>query len=294
MAQLGFVGLGAMGSRATKRLMDAGHSVIGYNRTKSKAQWLLDAGMQWGNSPREVAEKAEIVFSMVADDAALQEVTGGPDGILAGLRSGKVYCDMSTVSPNLSRTLAKRVAEQGAQMLDVPVSGSPIMMEQGQTTLLVGGDQTTFEKIKSVLAALGRKIIYIGGNGQALVMKLAINLSLAVQMLTFSEGLLLAEKSGIPRERAVEVALDSVIASPGLKYRGPFVMGLPETALFDVNMMQKDVVLALELGKETTVPLPTGASVNEILTAARAMGLGEQDFAALFQALARMAGLNKQ
>jgi 3-hydroxyisobutyrate dehydrogenase-like beta-hydroxyacid dehydrogenase len=293
MAQLGFVGLGAMGSRAAKRLLDAGHTVIGYNRTRARAQWLLDAGMQWGDTPRNVAERTDVVFSMVTDNAALREVTDGPDGILAGLGRGKVYCDMSTVSPTLSRALAGRVKEKGAQMLDVPVSGSPITMEQGKATLLVGGDQATFEGVKPLLLNIGAKADYIGGNGQGLVMKLAINLNLPVQLQAFSEGVLLAERGGIPREKAVEVLLDTVIASPGLKIRGPFALKMPEHALFDVDMMQKDLVLAQEVSREENVPLPTTAVVNELLTTARALGLAEQDFAALFQVLAHMAGLNK-
>ena len=293
MAHIGYVGLGAMGSRAAKRLLDAGHDVTVYNRTKSRAKKLLDAGMRWGETPRAVAERADVIFSMVTDNHALQEITNGPDGIIAGLKAGKIYCDMSTVSPALSREVAAKVAEKGAQMLDTPVSGSPITLEQGQATLLVGGDQAAFERVKPLLVKLASKVDYIGGNGQGLVMKLAINLNLPIQVQGFSEGVLLAERSGIPRERAVEVLLDTVIASPGLKVRGPFAVKMPAHALFDVDMMQKDMVLAQELAREVNVPLPAGAVVNELLTTARALGLAEQDFAILFQVLARMTGLPK-
>ena len=293
MTQLGFVGLGAMGSRAAKRLLDAGYQVTGYNRTKSKAQWLLDAGMRWGETPRQVAEASDIIFSMVTDNAALQEITESQDGILAGLRPGKITIDMSTVSPNLSRTLAEKVAEKGAHMLEMPVSGSPAALEQGTASLLVGGDQSIFEQVKPIVQAISSTISYVGKNGQALVMKLAINLSLPVQYLAFSEGILLAEKEGIPREQAIAIWLDSAVAAPGMKYRAPFAMCLPEKPLFDVNMMQKDMVLALELSRESNVPLPTGALVNEFLTAARSIGLGEQDFAAIFQVVAGLAGVSK-
>lgn len=291
MAQLGFVGLGTMGSRVTRRLLDAGHTVIGYNRTKAKAQWLLDAGMQWGETPRQVATSAEIVFSMVTNTAALQQITDGPDGVLAGLAPGKIYCDMSTVSPAFSRSLAARVAAVGAQMLDVPVSGSVITLEQGNLSLMVGGDQQAFEQVKPILLAIGPKLNYVGGNGQAVLMKIAINLSLPVQFLALSEGLLLAEKGGIPREVALETLLNSVVASPALKYRAPFVLQMPDEAWFDVNMMQKDLLLALEMGRELNVPLPSVALSNELLTAARAMGLAKEDFAILFEVLARMSGL---
>ncbi len=291
MAQLGFIGLGTMGGRITKRLLDAGHPVIGYNRTKAKAQWLLEAGMQWGETPRQVAASAEVVFSMVTNTAALQVITDGPDGLLAGLGPGKLYCDMSTVSPAFSRRLAERVAEQGAQMLDVPVSGSVLTLEQGTLSLMVGGDPDAFARIQPILLDIGPKLNYVGGNGQAVLMKIAINLSLPVQFLALSEGLLLAEKGGIPREVALETILNSVIASPALKYRAPFVLQMPEEAWFNINMMQKDLLLALDLGRELNVSLPSVALTNELLTAARAMGLAHEDFAILFQVLARMSGL---
>jgi 3-hydroxyisobutyrate dehydrogenase-like beta-hydroxyacid dehydrogenase len=293
MAQLGFVGLGTMGGRVVKRLLDAGHAVTGYNRTRSKAQWLLDAGMKWGDSPRAVAAASDVVLSMVTNTAALYAIALGDDGILAGLSQGKLYVDMSTVSPAASRELAQQVAARGAQMLDSPVSGSVVTLEQGQVSLMVGGDAAAFERVKPVLLDIGPKVTYVGKNGLAVTMKIATNLSLAVQMLGFSEGVLIAEKAGIPRETAVEVLLNSVIASPMVKYRGPFVLKMPDEAWFDVNMMQKDMNLALELGRQFDVPLPTTAVTNELLTAARGMGFEKEDFAIVFRALARMAGLDQ-
>jgi len=293
MTHIGFVGLGAMGSRVVKRLLDAGYTITGYNRTRSKAQWLLDAGMHWGDTPRAVAATADVTFTMVTNTHALQEVVGGHNGILAGLREGKIYIDMSTVSPSKSREVAARVAATGAHMLDVPVSGSVITLEQGNLSLMVGGDREVFEEVKPILLAIGPKVNYLGTNGQAVLMKIAINLSLPVQFMALCEGLLLAEKGGIPRETALEVWLNSVLASPALKYRAPFILNTPEEAWFDVNMMQKDMVLALELGRELDVLLPTVAVSNEFLTAARAMGLAKHDFAIMFKVLARMAGLDE-
>ena len=293
MANLGFVGLGAMGGRVTRRLLDAGHTVTGYNRTKSKAQWLLDLGMRWGETPRAVAEAADVIFTMVTNTGALYEVVDGHNGILAGLQKGKIYIDMSTISPAASKRLAARVTEKGAQMLDSPVSGSVITLEQGNLSLMVGGDKATFEQVKPILLDIGPKVNYVGMNGQAVLMKVAINLNLQVQMLAFCEALLLAEKGGIPRETAMEVMLNSVIASPSLKYRTPFILEMPDEAWFNVNMMQKDMLLALEMGRELNVPLPTVATSNEYLTAARAMGLAEQDFAVVYKVLAKMSGLDE-
>ena len=292
MANLGFVGLGVMGSRMAKRLLYAGHSVTGYNRTKSKAQWLLDAGMKWADSPRAAVESTEVVFSMIANNNALRAVTEGKEGILAGLSTGKIYVEMSTVSPAAIRELAKLVEAEGAEMLDAPVSGSSITLEEGKLSFMVGGKAEVFEKVRHYLQAIGPRATYVGGHGLAAAMKVATNLSLAVQMLAFSEGLLLAEKSGIARATAAEVLFNSVIASPMVKYRGPFVLNMPDEALFDVNMMQKDLLLALEMGRQLDVPLPTTAVTNEFLTAARGMGLSDKDFAILFEVLARMAGVN--
>jgi 3-hydroxyisobutyrate dehydrogenase-like beta-hydroxyacid dehydrogenase len=288
---LGFVGLGVMGGRMVKRLLDTGHSVTGYNRTRAKAQWLLDTGMKWAETPRAVADSAEVVFSMVSDTAALQAITAGNHGIVAGVAAGKIYIDMSTVSPAASRDIAHEVAAKGAHMLDAPVSGSVITLEEGKLSFMVGGDRVAFERALPILEAIGPKVTYVGRNGLAVSMKIAINLSLAVQMLAFSEGVLLAEKSGITRETAVEVLLNSVIASPMVKYRGPFVLNMPEEAWFDVDMMQKDLLLALEMGLKLDVPLPTTAITNQLLTSARAAGLAEKDFAILFDVLSKMAGV---
>src|SRR5438128_1644815 len=275
---LGFVGLGVMGGRMAKRLLDGGHRVIGYNRTREKARWLSDAGMRVADSPREVAIQADVVFTMVTDTPALDAVCGGPDGILAGLRREAV------------RAIAAEVASRGADLLDAPVSGSPVTLEAGQLSFMIGGDPATLERVRPYLAAIGPTLTHVGAVGLAKAMKIAINQGLAVQMVAFSEAVLLAEKAGIARERAVEALLRSVLASPMLKYRGPFVLGMPAEAWFDVGMMQKDLKLALDLGRATGVPLSSVAIANELLTAARGMGLGRYDFAVVFDVLATMSG----
>jgi 3-hydroxyisobutyrate dehydrogenase-like beta-hydroxyacid dehydrogenase len=290
-AALGFVGLGAMGGRMAKRLLDAGHPVVGYNRTRSRAEWLVEAGMRGVDSPRAVAEAAEVVFSMMSDTEALAAVTAGPHGILAGLRPGAVYVEMSTVSPTAIRALGAEVAARGAHMLDAPVSGSVATLEAGQLAFMVGGDPAVLERVRPSLLAIGPTITHVGALGLAVTMKIAINLGLATQMLAFSEAVLLAEKAGIARERAVEALLRSVTASPMVKYRGPFVLGMPAEAWFDVGMMQKDLRLALDLGRAVGVPLPGTALANQLLTAARGLGLAHEDFAVVFDVLAEMSGL---
>lgn len=291
MANLGYVGLGAMGGRIVDRLIGKGHTLTGYNRTKSKAQWLIDKGMQWGETPRAVAAAADVVFSMVTDSAALEKIAYGPDGVLEGLGPGKVWVEMSTVSPAVSRAVAEAARARGADMIDTPVSGSILTLEQGKLTMMVGGRPEAFEQVKPLLLDIGMKATHVGDNGMAVSMKIAVNISVAVQMIAFAEGVLLAEKSGIARKTAVEVLTNSAVASPLVQYRGPFVLGLPDEAWFNTSMMQKDVTLALETGRQLGVPLPTAAIANEVLTATRSAGLAEKDYAAVFQLLARLSGV---
>jgi 3-hydroxyisobutyrate dehydrogenase-like beta-hydroxyacid dehydrogenase len=282
-----------MGSHMVCRLLDKKHAVTGYNRTRSKAQWLLDRGMKWGDSPRAVCAAADMTFVMVTNSHALESLAEGPDGFLAGIGAGKILIDMSTIAPTASRALAAKVRARGADMVDAPVSGSVLTLQQGNLSVMVGGRSEAFERIKPLLLDLGPKVTRVGENGLALSLKIAINLSLAVQMLAFSEGVLLAEKSGIDRAVAVEVMTHSAMASPMIQYRGPFVLQMPEQAWFNVDLMQKDMNLALELGRQLNVPLPTTATTNEYLTAARAMGLEDRDFAIVFEVLARMSGISE-
>jgi 3-hydroxyisobutyrate dehydrogenase-like beta-hydroxyacid dehydrogenase len=280
-----------MGSEMVDRLLSKGHSVTGNNRTKSKAQWLIEKGMQWADSPRSVAEQSDVIFSMVTNSAALGAIMDGPDGMIAAASSEKIFVDISTVSPAYSREVAEKLRKKGSDLVDAPVSGSVITLQQGKLSVMVGGRKETFEKVKPLLLDIGPKVTHVGDNGLALVMKIGTNLSLAVQMLAFCEGVLLAEKSGIARDVAVDVLTHSVIASPMVQYRGPFVLKQPDEAWFNVNMMQKDMLLALELGRQLDVPMPTTAVTNEFLTAARGMGLVEKDFAIIFDVLAQMSGV---
>jgi 3-hydroxyisobutyrate dehydrogenase-like beta-hydroxyacid dehydrogenase len=288
---LGFVGLGAMGGRMARRLIDAGYTVHGYNRTASKAADLVRAGLRLAASPREVAERAAAVFTMVTDDGALEAVTRGPQGIVAGLSRDAILIEMSTVSPEVIQRLAVDVSARGAAVLDAPVSGSPATLEAGQLSFMVGGEPAVLERARPFLLAIGPTITHVGRAGLAKSMKIAVNQALAVQMLAFSESVLLAEKAGIDRERAVEVVLKSVVASPMVKYRGPFVLGMPTEAWFDVDMIQKDMRLALDLARATGVTLPSVALTHELLTAARSLGLAQYDFAILFDVLAQLSGL---
>ncbi len=290
---LGFVGLGVMGGHMVKRLLDSGHRVTGYDLVASRADWLIDAGLRWADSSRAVAEQSDVVFSSLPNTAALRAATAGPDGVLAGLRRGHVFVDMSTVDAATSRAIAEEVAEAGAVMLDAPVSGSVATIQQGQLAIMVGGPREAFERVKPILLDIGPKVTHVGPNGLAVAMKIAVNLSIGVQMQAFCESVLLAERAGIPRATAIEVLLGSAVASPMLKYRAPFLLAAPEQVWFNVNMMQKDLNLALEMGQRLNVPLPSATASNQYLTAARGMGLAEQEMCAVFDVLARTAGVNR-
>jgi 3-hydroxyisobutyrate dehydrogenase len=291
MATLGFIGLGTMGSRMARRLLDAGHSVVGWNRTRDKATPLIDRGLRLADSPRACAAEAEVVFSMVTDPEVLRAVALGPDGVVAGLGPGAVYVDMSTVTPTVTREVGAAVAARGAAMLDAPVSGSILTLEQGKLAIMVGGDAAVLERVRPYLAAIGPTITHLGPLGLAVTMKLAVNLSLGVQMLAFSEAVLLAEKGGVSRERAVEALLKSVAASPMLQYRGPFVLTMPAVAWGSSRLMEKDLWLACELGRTAGTPLPSAALTHELYKAACGRGFGEDDMAAVFDVLADLSGL---
>jgi 3-hydroxyisobutyrate dehydrogenase len=284
---LGFVGLGHMGGNMAVRFLDAGYTVYGETRHRGEVRELEGEGLVWRDTPREVAEAAEVVFTSVPNDSVLEDVASGPDGILAGLAAGKVWVDMSTVSPHVSRDVAQLVQERGAAMLDAPASGSVPQVQAGTLTITVGGNAQAYARVEPILREL-RTPTLIGENGQGLVLKLAINISLAVQMLAFAEGLLLAERAGIDRKRALEVMTNSLIGSPMLKARADLILDLPDEAWFDVSLMQKDIVLALETARQLSLPLPSAATADEMLTLARAAGYEHRDIAALFEVLAQL------
>ncbi|MBO0766725.1 MAG: NAD(P)-dependent oxidoreductase [Hyphomicrobiaceae bacterium] len=292
---IGFVGLGAMGALIVPRLMAAGHSVTGWNRSRDKAEPLIAAGMRFAESPRAVAAQSEMAFSIVTDAAAVNAVALGPDGIVAGLRKGGIYVDMSTIDPDSSRAVAAVFAKAGSFMLDGPISGSPVTVKSGQASVMVGGDEAAFERAKPVLLAIGPKVTRIGGNGLACQMKIAVNLLLMVEVICFGEAVALAEKGGVGRGVAVDAILKSVAASPVLGYRGPFILEgrMPAVPLADVTLQQKDMLLALDLGRKLGSPVPLAATANEIMNACRGLGIDHNDFVTAHAVYRRLGGQSR-
>ena len=289
---VGFIGLGAMGALIVPRLMAAGHSVNGWNRSREKAKPLIDAGMKWADTPRAVAEISEIVFSIVTDGAAVRAVALGETGVLAGLKAGGIYADMSTINPDVSREVAAEFTKAGRFMLDSPLSGSPVTVKAGNASVMVGGDAAAFERAKPVMLAIGPKVTHIGANGLACQMKIAVNLLLMVEVICFGEAVALAEKGGVGREIAVDAILKSVAASPVLGYRGPFILEgkMPDVPLADVTLQQKDMLLALDLGRKLGSPVPLAAAANEMMNACRGLGIDHKDFVAAHEVYRRLGG----
>jgi 3-hydroxyisobutyrate dehydrogenase-like beta-hydroxyacid dehydrogenase len=292
IVKVGFVGLGAMGQLIVKRLMDAGHTVTGWNRSADKAAPLIAAGMCWADSPRAVAAESEAVFSIVTDGAAVRAVALGPNGVLDGLAQGGIFIDMSTIAPDVSREIAAAFAKAGRVMLDAPISGSPVTVTQGNASVMVGGDAAAYERVRDVLLAIGPKVTRIGGQGLACQMKIAVNLLLMVEVIAFGEAVALAEKGGVAREAAVDAILKSVAASPVLGYRGPFILEgkMPAVPLADVTLQQKDMLLALELGRKLGSPVPLAAAANEMMNACRGLGIDHNDFVTAHEVYRRLGG----
>lgn len=286
METIGFIGLGHMGGNMAARYLAGGYTVFGEARNRQDAQWLIEKGLGWVQTPREVAEAAAIVMTSLPDDEVVESVAGGSDGILAGLGEGKLWVDLSTISPRVSRKLAVRVGEEGggAQMLDAPVSGSVPQVESGTLTIMVGGDEQAFSRVEPVLRVLGT-VVRVGTNGQGLVLKLAVNISLAVQLLAFSEGLLLAQRDGIDAHLAAEVMTGSAIGSPMLKARVPLVLDRPEETWFDIGLMHKDIRLALAVAREEGVPAASTSLADDVLTRATELGYERRDIAVMFDVL---------
>jgi 3-hydroxyisobutyrate dehydrogenase-like beta-hydroxyacid dehydrogenase len=288
---IGFVGLGDMGKGIVPRLIAAGHRVTGWNRSAGKSDELIALGMAWGETPAAVAATSEITFSCVTDAAAIRAVALGDDGIIAGIGKDSLYLDMSTISPIVSREIAAAFRAQGRTMMDTPISGSPVTLEQGKASIMVGGSQADFERIRPVLLDIGAKATRIGDQGLAVQTKIGINLTLIVEMVAFCEGVALAEKGGVPRDVAVEAMLNSVVASPVMGYRGPFILDMPDKPLANVTLQQKDALLALELAREMGQPTPLMAAANELLNACRGLGIDHRDFVTVYDVYCHLGGM---
>jgi 3-hydroxyisobutyrate dehydrogenase-like beta-hydroxyacid dehydrogenase len=278
------IGLGAMGSRMARRLLSAGFAVNGWNRTAAKAEALVADGLTLHPTPREAAAAGDVVITMVWGSEALEGVTGGADGILAGLGENTIYVDMSTVAVSFSIDLAGKVRDRGAWMLDSPVSGSLDAAEEGRLTLVVGGPAAVLDRARPVLDRLGTTVVHVGDdNGLGVTMKLAINLQVALQAVAWGEALAITEGRGVSRGDATGAMLASVVASPMLKYRAPFAIEEPAEVWASAAQLRKDVAYAIDAGPGG---LPSAALALEILDEIIADGDGDLEAAELMRRVA--------
>lgn len=292
--QIGFAGLGDMGQAIVPRLIAAGHTLTGWNRTKQKAEPLFKLGMRWADSPRELATGSEIVLSIVTDSDAVRALALGENGIIAGLRKDAIYLDMSTIDPEVSRFVGAEFAKAGLTMMDAPLSGTTFTLGLGKASVMVGGDKAAFDRVEPVLLAIGPKVTYIGKQGLAVQMKVALNMTLVIEVIGFCEGVALAEKGGVPREVAIDAMLKSVVASPVLAYRAPLILEghISDATYGNVKLQQKDMLLALNLGRQMGVPVPLGAAANEMLNACRGLGLEQHDFVTVYEVYRKLGGMS--
>jgi 3-hydroxyisobutyrate dehydrogenase len=290
--QVSVLGLGKMGEPIARRLLDAGHAVCVWNRTAARAEGLADAGAQVLSSPRAACEAAEICVTMVLDDAALLEVTTGPDGLLTSGGEGRVLVDMSTVSPGASREVAEAAERAGVGYLRAPVSGNPSVVEAGNLGIMVSGDEEVFQRMEGLLRDIGPNVFYVGPGEGARVLKLALNLMIAANAQAIAEALVLGEAHGLDRARMLEVMGASAVGSPFVKYKTGALVQDDYTATFTGYAMSKDLSMALAVAHDANAPLPVTATIQELIEGCIGSGWGELDLMALLPRLRREAGLD--
>jgi 3-hydroxyisobutyrate dehydrogenase-like beta-hydroxyacid dehydrogenase len=277
-----FLGLGRMGARMAARVAAAGFPTTVWNRS-SRPEAVPD-GATLAQTPRAAAAEADVIVTMVADGPALDAVLDGPDGVLAGVRRGAVLIDMSTIGPEAARDVAARAAEAGVAFLDAPVSGSTPAAAAGQLVAIVGGDETVLDRVRPVLAAMTREQLHLGATGAGAAMKLALNAAVAVTNQTVAEALALAERAGVTRARAYDVLAAGAVASPYVGYKRDAFLDPDGTPVaFSIDLMTKDVDLALGLARDVGVTLPVVEAARSQLDRARDAGLGDHDLAAVLR-----------
>jgi len=290
----GFIGLGAMGGRMAGRLLEAQHDVVVYDRVREATRPLEQRGATVAAGSRQLAAGADIVFSSVTDDAALEQVMFGPDGALAGARSGTIVIDMSTVSPRTSRRLHDAGQRQGVPVLDAPVSGSTVQAEQGQLVIFVGGEEDTYRRCQPMLAVLGSKTLYLGPSGAGTMMKLCANTLLGLGVQALAEAIALGVKGGLPRERFLQVLGETAVVSPSQKSKLENARTRAYPAAFPLRLMVKDFGLILQTATELSVQMPATAAAVQVAAAEHARQLAahtDEDFSVVVRTMERLAGV---
>ncbi len=289
MQRVGFIGIGIMGSQMSRRILEAGYSLMVWNRTKDKAKDLLTAGATWGNSPKVLAQSSDIVITMVTDSKASEEVSCGANGVLEGAHPGLVLTDMSSIAPEMSRSIAERARAKGVPMLDAPVTGNPKVASEGKLGIMVGGPKEIFEACLPIFEKMGVKIIHVGENGKGTALKLINNLVMGVAIEAVAEALVLAAKSGIDPQKVLEITSVGGARTGAMEIRGPWMINHQFSPHFSANNMYKDLSSAMKLAEEVGASLPATSIAREILRAAKSQGKGDLDSAVVVTVLEAMA-----
>lgn len=288
--KIGFIGLGIMGSRMAASLQKGGHSLVVCNRTREKAELLLAQGARWADSPAVLAPQVDIIFTMLAHPAAVEDAALGRDGFLSRLAAGQIWIDCSTVNPSFSRKMAAEANRHGIRFLDAPVSGSKGIAASAKLTFLVGGEASDLENCRTLFECMGSKIIHCGGPGMGTSLKVVMNQLLGMAMAAFAEGLVLGESLGLSRGILFEALLGGPAAAPFLSVKRERIeKGDYENADFPLQWLQKDLYLATVSANETGVSMPVTNMAKEIYRLAIRGGHGEKDFSAIYDYLARFA-----
>jgi 3-hydroxyisobutyrate dehydrogenase-like beta-hydroxyacid dehydrogenase len=290
MQRIGFIGLGLMGQHMSRRLLEAGHPLTVWNRTAEKAKTLLASGAAWADSPRAVAQASEVVITMVTDSAASEQVACGPTGILDGAHSGLTLIDMSSITPESSRSIARRSEAKGVAMLDAPVTGAPKVASEGKLGIMVGGPKETFALCLPIFRAMGVRIVYAGGNGMGSTLKLVNNLILGIAIHASAEALVLAVKAGLDPQAVIEITSVGGARTGAMETRGPRMVTRDFTPHFSASNMYKDLSNGLKLAEECGVSLPVASAAREILRAAKSQGKGDLDSCVVVTVLESLAG----
>jgi 3-hydroxyisobutyrate dehydrogenase-like beta-hydroxyacid dehydrogenase len=291
--KIGFIGLGIMGSRMAANLLEQGHDLVVYNRTKAKADALLEKGATWANSPAEVGKQVKMLLTMLANPEAVAQMALGEAGFLSELAPGSYWVDCSTVHPSFSRQMAEEAYRRRVHFVDAPVAGTKGPAEQGALLFLIGGEKGDVETCRPLFDAMGRKAIHVGGNGMGTSLKMVFNLLLGEAMVAFSEAMVLGQSLGIPPEKLLDVLVGSAVVAPFLAGKRHKIEAADWDAEFPLKWMQKDMQFAAITGYEQGVPLPGLNAAKEIFALAAGSGFADEDFSAIYQFLADKAGKNR-
>jgi len=290
MQRIGFIGIGLMGRHMAQHLLDAGYALTIWNRTEDKAQELLASGAQWADSPKMVARSSDVVITMVTDSTASEQVSCGPDGILAGASEGLILIDMGSIAPEMSRSIAQRAREKGVWMLDAPVTGNPKVAKAAKLGIMVGGPRETFESCQQIFEILAAKIVYVGHeNGMGTTLKLINNLILGVAIEAVSEAMVLTAKVGIDPQKVIDITSVGGARTGAMETRGSRMIQRDFSPGFSTDNMYKDLSSVIKLADEFGVSLPATSITWDILRAAKSRGYGAKDSCCVMTVLEELA-----